>query len=116
MLGRRQDSASRTLSKPLRHTAKAHAAEITLRQMDESLARGEVDSGGRKKNTKRRPQAHLLPDTPSMSTLSSSPHQQGRNEVITIRFSREELKEEDRRKLLQLYRQVRKTVLSKTFN
>ena len=97
MLGRRQDSASRTLSKPLRHTAKAHAAEITLRQMDESLARGEEECGGRKKNTKRRPQAHLLPDTPSMSTLGSSPHhQQGHEEVISIRFVREELKEEDR--------------------
>jgi hypothetical protein len=32
-----------------------------------------------------------------MSTLGASPHQQGHNEVITIRFAREELKEDDRR-------------------
>jgi hypothetical protein len=32
-----------------------------------------------------------------MSTLDSSPQQHGRHEVITIRFLREELKEEDRR-------------------
>ena len=96
MLGRRTDSGSRTLAKPLRQTAKAHAAELTLRQMDESLARGEADSGGRNKNKKRQA-AHLLPDTPGMSTLDSSPQHGRRHEVITIRFSREELKEEDRR-------------------
>jgi hypothetical protein len=56
-----------------------------------------VDSGGRKKNNKRRPQAHLLPDTPGMSKVGSSPQQHERNEVITIRFAREELKEDDRR-------------------
>ena len=47
MLGRRPDSGSRTQVKPLRQTAKAHAAEISLRQMEESLSRrGESESSG----------------------------------------------------------------------
>ena len=66
----------------MRHTAKAHAAELTLRQMDESLARGGADSGGRKNNNKR-PAAHLLPDTPGMSTLDSSP-QPGRGHEVML--------------------------------
>jgi hypothetical protein len=42
------------------------------------LARGEADSGGRKKNKKRQA-AHLLPDTPGLSTVDSSP-QHGRTQ------------------------------------
>ena len=94
MTGRRQDSVSRTLPKPLRQTAKAHAAEITVRQMDESLSRGENDAGGKKK--KKKQPAHLLPspDTPGISSICT-PQEDQREGTITIRFEREPLNKED---------------------